>query len=320
MTRYRIAFALALLTLLLTFCLITLGGIVHNTGSSLACPDWPLCYGQLMPEMTGGVLYEHSHRLLGALVGLCAIGLVIFCWRAVPGFRSIRPLAIVLLAIIIFQGILGGLTVIFKLPTAISTAHLAVSMIVLLLIVRLAHGAWLRGWRAAPDLSPTPYEPAAAAPVRRTLHITLALVYIQIVLGAFVRHSGAWAAAGQGAAASLLPKDSRTGATVFWPSDGWGQFNTFHRYFAFIVAALVIFACYQAFRRLARSSTVHRGILFWLPAALVLFQILLGIGMIAMFFATPMRTAHLAVAAALLALLYHIFILITHSSRAHRAG
>ena len=63
--------------MLLTFALVTLGGVVHNTESSLACPDWPLCFGQVMPEMEGGVAIEHSHRLLATLVVLGVLLLVL---------------------------------------------------------------------------------------------------------------------------------------------------------------------------------------------------------------------------------------------------
>src|SRR5262245_29246180 len=74
---HRFAVVLAVLI----FFLILLGGIVHNTGSSLACPDWPTCYGTLMPEMKGGVAIEHSHRLAAASVGLLTIVLSILLYK-----------------------------------------------------------------------------------------------------------------------------------------------------------------------------------------------------------------------------------------------
>src|SRR5437899_2601076 len=51
-----------------TYLLILVGGLVHGTGSSLACPDWPTCYGTFLPKMAGGVLVEHSHRLAAGTV------------------------------------------------------------------------------------------------------------------------------------------------------------------------------------------------------------------------------------------------------------
>ena len=60
-------------TIFVTLLLIALGGLVHNTESSLACPDWPLCFGKVFPKMEGGILIEHSHRLLASFVGLLSI-------------------------------------------------------------------------------------------------------------------------------------------------------------------------------------------------------------------------------------------------------
>ncbi|MCL4236184.1 MAG: COX15/CtaA family protein, partial [Deltaproteobacteria bacterium] len=78
MTLFRYAIALVAVT----FVLLLVGGTVNPTGSSLACPDWPLCYGQVFPKMEGGVLFEHTHRLVATLVGLMTIGLAVAIARA----------------------------------------------------------------------------------------------------------------------------------------------------------------------------------------------------------------------------------------------
>lgn len=166
---------LAVLIAVLTWFLILLGGVVHGTGSSLACPDWPTCHGSFFPEMVGGVAIEHSHRLLASSVGLLTIILVIFSWR--KGRTEIRNLSLVALGLVIFQGLLGGITVLLKLPPPVSIGHLATSMAFFALML----------WISAKALG----MQKCRIPGRRLVLLATCLTYLQLILGALVRHLGA---------------------------------------------------------------------------------------------------------------------------------
>ncbi len=114
--RYRFA----QLTVVSTFLLLIAGGLVTSTDSGLAVPDWPLSYGSWMPPMVGGILYEHGHRMIAAAVGL--LTLILTLWVMVKDNRRwMRWLAIACFGVVVFQGILGGLTVLMLLPTYFGT-------------------------------------------------------------------------------------------------------------------------------------------------------------------------------------------------------
>ncbi|MDQ3170211.1 MAG: COX15/CtaA family protein [Acidobacteriota bacterium] len=189
---HRFAWFLAASTLLL----IVAGGMVTSTDSGLAVPDWPNTYGQFMftfpmKNMVGGIFYEHGHRLIASTVGFLTIILAIWLWRA-DERRWMRRLGVIALAAVILQGVLGGITVLYFLPAPVSVAHAGLAEIFFCLTVAIAVFTSAR-WRTPIDADP---GAANAAPVndptlRRITTITTALVYVQILLGATMRHTGA---------------------------------------------------------------------------------------------------------------------------------
>ncbi len=125
-------FRFSLLTVLSTWILLIIGGLVNPMGASMACPDWyffPTCNGQVLPEMTGGVLFEHGHRLVASLVGIFTLLLAVSCWRSKLVDRPTKWLAFLALLLVVLQGTLGGITVLLNLSTVVSTLHLACAML-----------------------------------------------------------------------------------------------------------------------------------------------------------------------------------------------
>lgn len=170
-----------------TVLLIAAGGMVTSTDSGLAVPDWPNTYGQFMftfplDKMVGGVYYEHGHRLIASGVGFLTIVLAVWTWWVDPR-PWLRRLGFAALGAVILQGLLGGLTVLFLLPAPISVGHAGLAQLFFCLTLAIAVFT-SRGWRQsshAPD----------DAMLRKVAVATTALVYVQILLGATMRHTEA---------------------------------------------------------------------------------------------------------------------------------
>ncbi|MXW00999.1 MAG: heme A synthase [Holophagales bacterium] len=170
--------------------LIAAGGLVTSTDSGLAVPDWPNTYGYFMfafpfSKMVGGILYEHGHRLIASVVGLLTIGLAVWAWR-VETRAWVRRLAWTALAAVVAQGLLGGITVIYLLPKPISISHAGLAQLFFALVVSL--GVFTSpGWRAGFGRS----EPLDDPLLARLALVVPAFVYVQILLGATMRHNDA---------------------------------------------------------------------------------------------------------------------------------
>jgi cytochrome c oxidase assembly protein subunit 15 len=178
----------ALLTTVATFPLLFVGGLVTSTGSALAVPDWPTTFGYHMflypiSGMVGGILYEHSHRLLGALVGFFTIFLTLWLWLKEPRLW-LRCLGSIALVAVVLQGILGGLRVVLLAhPLAIVHACLAQAFFALLVSIAFFTAP------VRPGLS-TELPIPALTRLRRFCLLTTAVIYFQMAFGAILRHTG----------------------------------------------------------------------------------------------------------------------------------
>jgi cytochrome c oxidase assembly protein subunit 15 len=174
-----------------TAVLIFAGGLVTSTESGLSVPDWPNTYGYFMfffplEKMVGGIRYEHTHRLIASTVGFLIMVLAAWLWRSEPR-RWVRRLGDIALAAVITQGILGGITVLWYLPDPISIAHASLAQIVLCLTMTIAL-VTSPGWKHAyATQTPVPDDFV----LQRVAAVTTGLIYLQIVVGATMRHTGA---------------------------------------------------------------------------------------------------------------------------------
>ena len=271
-----------------TVLLIVAGGLVTSTGSGLAVPDWPTSYGWNMftfpmKHMVGGIFYEHGHRLIASGVGFLTILLALWIWRAEKR-RWMRVLGFTALGAVCLQGLLGGITVLFFLPTPVSTAHAGLAQIFFCLTVAIALFTSRQWTQPQNDLVNDPQLRFAAA-------ATTAVVYVQILIGATMRHSEAGLAIPDFPLVfgGLLPPEWTAGIAIHYA----------HRVGALVVtlsiAATVGHVWYHHYRHpeLRRPAT--------LLGLLVLVQVTLGAFVIWSQKNIAINTAHVAVGALTLA-------------------
>jgi heme A synthase len=303
----------AIATAVATFVLLIIGGLVHGTGSSLACPDWPLCHGSFFPEMTRGVEYEHTHRLVAGFVAILTVILGVAVYRD-PRYRALRPLAVAAPVMVLVQALLGGLTVIFRLPKPITLSHLTLSMcffsVLIILAIRTGSAARAGASRgsAARDAGASPLGSSARARAPRILvGVTVLAVLGQIFLGGLVRHSMA------GLACVTFPLCFGH----FWPPESSSVYSErvhmLHRFGAVVVTALVLTSAILVARRAPRGSLL-RALAISAPV-LVLIQATLGVLSVTSLLHLPTVTAHLGVGALVLANMVALWTMLSDGAR-----
>src|SRR5215213_1177279 len=169
-----------------TFFLIIAGALVTSNDAGLATPDWPLSNGQVFPKMVGNLFWEHGHRMVATTVGMLTIILMIYI--LVKEKRPwVRRLGVFALILVIAQGLLGGLTVKLMLPLAVSTAHATLAQLFFCTTVSLAVFT-SRSWIEARPLP----EEKGSLPVRYLCTAALVTIFLQLIIGATLRHSATW--------------------------------------------------------------------------------------------------------------------------------
>lgn len=273
--RSRALHRFAVVTAVATLGLIVAGGLVTSTESGLSVPDWPLSYGRLMPPMVGGVFYEHGHRMVATTVGILTVVLAAWLAKREPR-RWVRRLGLLAVATVVAQGVLGGLTVIFLLPTAVSVAHACLAQTFFCLVVTLAVVTSPR-WQPQPA--------SLRLPASRLAALAAGAVFVQLVLGAVMRHSKAGLA---------IPDFPLSLGRVVPPIDSFPVAIAFaHRAWALVVAGAVFAAAAAAYRAGLRRSAIFLG-------TLVPTQIALGALTVLSRKGVAVTTAHVATGALLL--------------------
>jgi heme a synthase len=167
-----------------TFILIIAGALVTGNDAGLSVPDWPTSFGTFrMPRLVGGVKFEHGHRMIAGTVGILTILLAIGIWR-LDSRRWLRWVGFAAVMAVLAQALLGGITVLWYLPVAISTAHATLAQIFFCLTASLAFFTRI-GWR----WDETKLEDTSTPSFRHLATITTGVILVQLILGAVYRHS-----------------------------------------------------------------------------------------------------------------------------------
>ncbi len=275
----------AVLTAGATFCLIFVGGLVTSTGSALAVPDWPLAFGKLIPAWEGGIRFEFGHRLAAGTVVVLTLVLMAWAWLTEPR-RWVRKLVVLAFGLIVVQAVLGGITVLFELPLAIAVAHAATAQALLCLMVSIAIFTNPR-WSTTPHVD----DPPSPIPLPALAAATTAVIYLQILIGAVMRHMSA------GLAIPDFPLSFGYLAPPYW--DEFIAINFAHRCGAVVVTAMVLWTVARVLRTHRQVGALRRPALGLF--LLLVVQICLGAITIWSDRAVLPTTSHVAIGAAVLA-------------------
>lgn len=228
MTRAR---TYSLITIVFSFGLLLLGVMVHYSSNSLVCTSWPLCYGAGESLEFG---LNKGHRFLGLIVGVLTLLLAFVLKKNEKDDEShgLSLLGFFALFLVGVQGLLGGITSFYRLPTIVNTSHFALSLFFVTTLILIDHRLALRhsikDWKVKPKLW-------GGLQLSDGLGLLVFLSASTIILGAFVRHAGVLNACGLGWDSVLSCREGQ--GTSLWPDGAPGQIHMFYRFVSFFTWA-----------------------------------------------------------------------------------
>ena len=255
--RYR---TLTLLSLIAAIAQVALGGVVRVTGSGDACPDWPLCHGQIIPPFDYHIWLEFSHRLVATAVGLLVVVSLVLAWRHMRTSRAAVTAMSINAVLVVAAAILGGLTVLSDLSWWTRLIHLGLAE---LTVAGLAI-AWLARHPDDRTGLPANLDTRVTREERLTAWVGLSGLLVVILYGSYM------VGIGYGSICTDWPL-----CIGFGIPDGVGFIvNMGHRYIVAIVAAVVFRTCYTAWKRGAAFRQLR-----WMAALTAWFLVLeIGVG------------------------------------------
>ena len=289
MTGYQ---RLTVLTAVATLVLIGVGALVRTTGSGLGCPDWPFCYGQIIPPAEKMAIIEYSHRTLAMVVGFLIMGTAWVTLRHHSDDRPARTLAIISLPLLFLQAWFGKVIVERELPAEVVMIHLGTALALLAMLAVIAAFSVLGPARRR-------VESSERASVLRIAHIAAIVIAGVLMVGAYTVGSDA------GVACTTWPSCAE-GAVPFVDGGRLQHIHWLHRITVVAGLAAIGVLAMAATNMRERTPILERAV--WAALALYGVQIAIGALNILSGFAELVLVAHLAVGSAIWALLVLIIV------------
>lgn len=304
----------AVLTAVFTFVLLGAGGLVTSHNAGMSVPDWPNSYGYNMflfppSKWIGGILYEHTHRLIASGVGLMTTILAVWLWLK-DSRKWMHWVGVAAFLLVVAQGVLGGLRVVLA-DAQLGIFHAIIGQLffVLTAVIALFTSRWWRelerrlSTRRGQNGADQPALPEAGVSLRRLVLFTTILIFCQLIVGATMRQQHA----------GLSIPDFPLAYGKIWPDTSTVAVQSYnehrmevmaenpitafqiilqmvHRIIALGILVSVAGCAWQAQHRLGRSDGLAKLALFW--AGLIVFQIFLGAATIWSNKAADVATAH----------------------------